>query len=252
MFIKAQLHFHTCMDPKDIFINYSPYQAIDKAVEYWYKFISFTHHQKFIFDKDWLKYWYSKWIILIPWIEYEIFKKHILIYNADESIHNVKTFEDLYEYKKRKKNIFIIAPHPFYPFKQCIWSYLDKYHYIIDWIEQSPLYLKKAWLKSNYLAKTFAEKYNKPFIGTSDVHNLKNINDTFSYINIDFDINKIIIDNNQYYINNFFTNIRNHKLYNVSKPFTFIKFIRHNLFFIKWRMIKPFIKLKYRLNKVYK
>lgn len=238
MFVKAQLHFHTNCDPKDTFIKYSPYEAIDRAAQYGYNVVSFTHHLKIVFDKERRKYAYSKWIILIPGVEYEINKQHILIFNPDESLYNVKTFEDLYEYKNSRKNIFIIAPHPFYPVKQCLRRNLFAYHYIFDAVEFSSLYTKKFWNNPNLLAKKYSVIYNKPLVWNSDIHDLKFIDDTYTYVNVDFDPKNLDIAKNDFYVNNFFENIRANNISLVSTPFTFTKFMKHNLFFVKWRMTK--------------
>ncbi|MFZ5341351.1 MAG: hypothetical protein ACOZBL_02045 [Patescibacteria group bacterium] len=64
-----------------------------------------------------------------------------MIYNADEELYKVKTFEDLIFYKSHRKRLFIIAPHPFYPFAFCLKKRnMHKYVDLFDAIEYSALY----------------------------------------------------------------------------------------------------------------
>lgn len=238
MLAKAQLHFHTNLDPKDTFLKYSPYQAIDKAAKFWYKFISFTHHQKFIFDTKWQEYAFEKWIILIPWVEFEINKKHILILNSKGDVHNIKTYDQLFEYKKNNPEVFIIAPHPFYPAKYCLRKDLFKYHYIFDAVEFSSLYMRKFWNRRNLLAKKFALHYDKAIVGNADIHDLKFINSTYSLVDVDFDVTNIDIKYIDDYICNFFDNIRKNNVSIVSTPFNLKNLLNHNLFFVKWWTLK--------------
>lgn len=249
MLIKAQLHFHTSLDPYDRFLKYSPYEAIDKAYENWYKIISFTHHLELIYDNKLKNYALDKWIILIPWVEYNIWKKHVLIYNADDELYNVKTFEDLIEYKKHRKRLFIIAPHPFYPFISCLKKRnMYKYHSLFDAIEFSAFYTWKLWLKANQKVVDYAKEFNKPIVWNSDVHNLKTINDTYSLVDVNFDIENLEKSKIDSYINDFFESIRLWKVKVVTYPLTLRKILVNNLWLINW-VLKRSIKNTLRLRK---
>lgn len=239
---KAQLHFHTWKDPKDIFIRYSPYEAIDLAKEKWFKILSFTHHQKFVFSNKWQDYALKNWIILIPWIEIEIRKKHIIVLNADKDINKIKKYKDLEKYKKEKKDVFILAPHPFYPMRNCLRKNLYKYHYLFDWIEYCPFYSEKWQNQANLKADNFASKYNKNLIGTSDVHYLKHIEKTYSKIKIDFDIKNLKKEEISFYIKNIIENLKKNNINIYTNPFKKGELILHHLWIVKWKLTKPFIK----------
>ncbi len=232
--LKLQLHFHTNKDKLDTFINYSPYEAIDVAYYKWFDVISFTHHRTIEFDYDWVDYAKKKNILLIKWVEYEIFWKHILIYNPDDELYNVKTFDQLREYKFYwKNNIKIVAPHPFYPGKFCLGKYLLEHHDIFDGVEYSMYYTKKWWYKYNEKAKEFAIKYNKVIIGNWDVHNLIYIENTYSLIDLSIHLDlpyDIIVE---LFLEGLFN--RKNKIIIETNPLSIYKLINYNLFFIKWR-----------------
>lgn len=250
MLIKSQIHFHTNWDPYDsLFINYSPFTAIDKAVEYWYKVLSFTHHNKLIYSNELRRYAFARWIILIPWVEYSILWKHILIYNADEELYKVKSFVQLRDYKEHRKNLFIVAPHPFYPAKNCLRKYLIQYNDIFDAVEYSILYLKKFGFRPNLMAKSFSIYYNKPLIWTADVHDLKYLNDTYSIVDVDFDPYNLDIKKIDLYIKHFFESIKTNKISIVSKPLTLKRLASHSYFFVKWFLKRWFSKtFKRKIN----
>ncbi len=237
--IKIQLHFHTNKDPLDTFIDYDPYKAIDQACEYGYNVISFTHHRKFIFDISWVLYAWKRKVLIVPGVEYEIFWKHVLVYNPTEDIHKVKTFEQLREYKASYPFVKVVAPHPFYPGKFCLRNYLLKYKDIFDGVEYSSYYARFFWKKYNEKAIKFAVKYWKKIIWTSDVHNLRNIDDTFSLvsyrINFKNDYNKEV--------ENFLKKLFDKKtqIYIHTQPYSIYKLFSYNMFFLKW-WIKRYIR----------
>ncbi len=104
--LKCQFHCHAFGDPVD-FINYSPKELIDEAARLKYDVISITCHRKRLFNKDLEKYAKDKGILLIPGIEFEINKQHILGINVDKEIEKVDSFEKL-------KKIPKISPQLFY------------------------------------------------------------------------------------------------------------------------------------------
>jgi len=240
MFVKAQLHFHNGEDPVDKYIDYSPYEAIDFAQKLWFKILSFTNHNFFWYNKKIKKYAFDKWIILINWIELSIRKKHVLIYNPTKEILKIKTFKDLTSYKDLNKNIFIMAPHPYYKAYFCLGKTLEKYHEIFDGVEYSSLHTQNMFTKANHKAESFALKYKKPFLWTWDVHDLNFLNDTYSLINIDFDIDNLEFSKFDFYIKNIFENIKQNNLKIVSKPLNFRSFFAYNWVHIKWFVVKKF------------
>jgi len=187
--LKCQLHIHVSGDPED-YISYSPQKLIKEAKRLNYNAISITCHQKVIFTKSIQNYAKKHGIILIPGIEIEIEKKHVIAINVSEDIEKIKTFNQLREYKSTHKNSIIIAPHPFFPGKSCLKKKLIENIDIFDAIENSFCYTTTK--NYNKKAILIAKKYNKPIIATSDCHILKNLDLGYTMIDSKKNIQSII------------------------------------------------------------
>ncbi len=180
MFLKTNLHFHTALDEK--ITNYSIYQGIDYAKEQNFGVLAYTPHRKFIFEQEFSNYAESRGLLLIPGIEIQIGKKHIVILNCDEVAENIKSFEDVANYKKRNPNILILAPHPFvFSPKSLKSSFLENID-LFDAVEMTVF--SNTIFNFNKRAEAIAKKYGKPFIATSDTHFLKDINRGYALINV--------------------------------------------------------------------
>lgn len=178
--LKCQLHSHSSGDADD-YIPHTPKQLISKAKELNYDVLSITCHRKVIFSKDLKKYAEKKGILLIPGCEIEIKKKHVLVINCTKDVTQIKSFEDLKKYKKTNPNCLIIAPHPFFPTKECLKKDLIDNIDLFDAIEQSWAYTKTK--NYNTPAIEMAKRWKKPIVATADCHMLKDLN--IGYTNID-------------------------------------------------------------------
>ncbi|MFA6549968.1 MAG: PHP-associated domain-containing protein [Candidatus Gracilibacteria bacterium] len=180
--LKAQLHVHSKSDKRD-YISSSEKQIIDKAHSFGYEVIAFTCHDSVIFSEELKKYAEKKGILLIPGIEKEIEKCHIVILNANKNAESVHTFKDLKKYKKAHPESIIFAPHMYYPRHFFIknWPKTIKNLELFDAIEYSYFYTKLYNLY-NEKAELLAKKYHVPMIGTSDNHILKYFDKTYSLI----------------------------------------------------------------------
>ncbi len=186
MKLKTNLHFHSKEDPLDI-IKYDLFEGIDKMHKLGFKVLASTCHTKNVCTQEHIKYAKEKGITLIPGIEANIYEKgaskksHILILNCDTTANNIKTFDDLSEYKKNNPNILIIAPHPFFYGNYSLGNLLEKYINLFDAIEISWFYTKL--FNRNKKAYMVAKKYNKPIIATSDTHHARYFNINFATLN---------------------------------------------------------------------
>jgi len=186
--LKCQFHCHAFGDPVD-FINYSPKELIDEAARLKYDVISITCHRKRLFDKDLEKYAKDKGILLIPGIEFEINKQHILGINIDKEIEKVDSFQKLEKYRKSHPHCFIIAPHPYFPEKCVLGKNLEKHIDLFDGIENSFCYT--STINFNKKAIKIAKKYKKPLIATADCHILSYLNIAYVKINAKKDVKSI-------------------------------------------------------------
>ncbi len=190
MFLKTNLHFHTVLDETSP--RYNIYQGIDYAKEQNFGVLAYTPHRKFIFEQKFSQYAESKGLLLIPGIEIGIGKKHIVILNCDKEAENIKSFEDVANYKKRKPNILILAPHPFVFSPKSLKSSFLKNIDLFDAVEMTVF--SNIIFNFNKRAEEIAKKYGKPFIATSDTHFLKDINRGYAIINAEEKTIKAVLD----------------------------------------------------------
>jgi predicted metal-dependent phosphoesterase TrpH len=227
MRLKTNLHFHTADDP-DHKIEYSLREAIDHAASVGFNVLALTCHNYFAWTKSYAEYAEEKGILLIPGAEMGIERGkvskeglHLLILGCHKDVENIQTFDDVREYKKKYPDVFVIAPHPFFPGNFSLKKELEKNIDIIDAIEESWFYSK--WYNKNKKAKKIADKYKIPYISTSDTHFLDFMNQHFATLNTKEKTQKAI-----------FEAIRNKDFKNTTKEHSFIKdmLIRQGLFTI--------------------
>lgn len=175
MLLKTNLHFHTNDDPTHR-IDYSAEEGIDRASKLGFDVIALTCHGKVTFKEQYRSYASSKGILLISGIEINISEdgkdgRHLLILNCGNSAERIKTFKDLEQYRKEHPDIFVIAPHPFFPSlrgKQSLLEYTEKYLHLFDALEHSWFYSKT--INRNIPAEKISKKMAIPLVATSDTH----------------------------------------------------------------------------------
>ena len=177
--LKADLHLHVKGDPVDD-IKHTAEQLIDRASELHFDVLSITCHNKVIHSTDLADYAEDKGIHLIPGAEKTIEGKHVLIYNiTNDDLKHLNSFSDLADLKK-KKNVLIVAPHPYFPAPFSLGKHLDKHNNIFDAIEHS--HYHTHFINFNKKAIKQAKQWNKPLIGGSDAHTLFQLGTTYSNI----------------------------------------------------------------------
>ena len=179
MILKTNLHFHTDDEGGRSTIH-SFYQGINHAEKLRFRVIGLTCHKRFTYKKEYADYARRHGVTLIPGIEANIEGRHVIVLNCDRGIERVANFQELREYKQKNPQIFILAPHSFFPRQICLRGKLEKNIDLFDAIELSWYYLK--WINFNKKARLIAQKYNKPFIATSDTHLLEYLNTSYALI----------------------------------------------------------------------
>jgi predicted metal-dependent phosphoesterase TrpH len=170
---KSDLHIHTSDDVEDSFIKYSAKDIIDEASNKGINVIAITLHNKLLDIKNLKSYARKKNVLIISGVEAKIEGKHILIYNINSKEYvKIHSFKDLRALKKRNKNIFVIAPHPFMPksflTKNCIH---DKYFDNKDIIDALEFQMFNSFLLNpNKKTSKIANEDNKPLIANTDLH----------------------------------------------------------------------------------
>ena len=236
--LKADFHIHSNEDKRDL-IAYSAREFIAAAAEKKFDVLALTNHDIFTYSQELSDYAAEKGILLIPGIESTIEGKHVVILNPQKDVEAVQTFEDLREYREKHPEIFVIAPHPYYPHlrKYSLRSKLLKNIDLFDGIEYSQYYTK-VFNRFNSMACEVAKEYGKPVVGTSDSHHFFQIDMTYSMIDAEKNIDSVI------------SALRNNRIEIVSRPlsfFTYSKavfcilfkyFIKKIFLFMRWKRKK--------------
>ena len=186
--LKADFHIHTSEDPIDTHIKYSARQLIDRCSRLGFEVLSITNHHSIYFNKDIEKYAKDKGILLIAGMEAIVDGKEVLIINPPKGFDKDKIkFSDL---KKIKKESVIIAPHPFYPRKNCLKNDLIKHIKLFDGVEFSHFYY--GLFSFNNRAKKVARKFKKSLIGTSDSHRFMQLNHTYTLLDCEKNVKSVL------------------------------------------------------------
>ncbi|MFZ2655472.1 MAG: PHP-associated domain-containing protein [Victivallales bacterium] len=190
--LKADLHTHTNEDNRDL-ITYCAKELIDAASDKKFDVLAITNHDIFTYTPELIEYAAARGILLVPGIESTIEGKHVIILNPRQDVESVKTFEALKEYRRKHPDIFVIAPHPYYPhlrkysLKEKLLNNID----LFDGIEYCHYYTS-LFDRFNSMARKVAVKYGKPIVGTSDSHHLFQLDKTYSVVDAEKNIDSII------------------------------------------------------------
>lgn len=215
MQIKTNFHFHTSDDPRDP-VAYTIEQGIDRAASHGFGALAVTCHQKFAWTEGAAEYAENRGILLIPGIELYVdevrgtWGRHVLIINAKREAESVRTFTELAEYKSTHPESFVIAPHPYFYGNFSLHEFLEKHIQLFDAIEHSWFYSR--FFNRNTKGREISEKYDLPFVATSDTH-------FFDFLNADY----AVIDAREKTPEALFDALREKKYSNVTAQKNFLK-----------------------------
>ncbi|MBD3305919.1 hypothetical protein GF339_06030 [candidate division KSB3 bacterium] len=208
--LKVDFHVHTSEDPKDRDIRYSAKQLLDAAAEYQFDVITIANHAACLASDELRRYAEARGILLIPGVEAYVEGKHVVIVNCHQPYREGLTFETVRAYAGEQA--LIIAPHPFYPQRYCLKDQLEHHIAVFDAIEYAHLHFR--FLNFNRRAVEIAHKYDVPLVGTSDAHELRQLNTTYSLIEAEKDVSAII------------DAVRHHRVEVVTHPLGFWEFLK--------------------------
>jgi len=182
--LKVELHAHTADDPYDR-IPYSTTDLIDRAALLGYDALAVTLHERQL-DIERLKpYAADRGVVLIPGVERTIGGRHVLLLNfPGAATEEVRSFDDLRRLRRRANGL-IVAPHPFFPARSCLWGDLSRHADLFDAVEWNAMFTRSV--NFNALAARWAALHGKPMVGNGDVHRLGQLGTTFSLVEADGD-----------------------------------------------------------------
>ncbi|MFA7277916.1 MAG: hypothetical protein WC101_02925 [Candidatus Gracilibacteria bacterium] len=178
--LKVQFHVHTGEDPIEC-PKHNAKQMLDFAAEKKYDVVSITLHNMLLFTDELKGYAEKLNILLIPGIEKNIGRRHVLIINATKEAENIHTFYDLCRYRKSHPDCLVIAPHPYYPRGFCLQEKLLENINLFDAIEESWFFTEKFNM-FNKKAERVAKLHKKALLGTSDNHMLQYFDQGYSLV----------------------------------------------------------------------
>lgn len=188
--LKCDFHLHTSDDPVDS-VRYSSKELVDLAASRGYDVLSITNHGRMSWSDELVDYAAARNILLIPGIESLIDGKHVVVLNAGKDVEGVGTFGALKEYKSAHPELFVYAPHPFYPKRHCLWKELERNIDIFDGVEYCHFYLAFFnWF--NNQAVRIARKHGRTVIGNSDSHNLRQFESTYTLVDAPKDAGSVL------------------------------------------------------------
>jgi predicted metal-dependent phosphoesterase TrpH len=187
-FYRVELHSHCHGDPVDAYLRHDLFEHIDQAKKVGLDAIAVTWHRRACVHPDAAAYARERHILLIPGMEAEVDRRHLVVLNlAENDLPPATTWDEIRELRRRKPEVFVLAPHPFYPHPTCLGNRLRGNADCIDAVEWCILHLD--WLpvrvNPNLRAARWAHQHGKTLLATSDAHTLEAIGKNASTVEAD-------------------------------------------------------------------
>lgn len=177
--LKVDLHTHASEDPVD-YIVHNSYGLIDRAADLGFDAIALTLHDRQLGEECLLNYARERGIVLLPGVERTISGKHVVLVNFPPEAERIRSFEELRRLKSRGNGL-VIAPHPYFPGFSCLGGALMEQHAdVFDAVEWSYFWTRAT--NFNAAARRWAERHGKPVVGNSDLHDLRQLGRTCSWV----------------------------------------------------------------------
>ncbi|UDQ99183.1 PHP-associated domain-containing protein [Lentisphaerota bacterium WC36G] len=178
---KCDFHIHVKGDPKDCDLKYTIKELILEAEKQNFDILAITNHNQIFDISRYNRFAKAHNILLIPGVEINLGRNHVVILFAQKSALQIKTFADLAKYRKNHPKSIIIAPHPFYKAPSCLGRHLENNIDLFDSIEYCHFHMK-LFNFPNLKAVRLAKKHHKTIVGSSDVHKIKFFGTTYTLL----------------------------------------------------------------------
>ena len=185
--LKVDLHLHTADDPLDN-IAHEGTALVDRAAELGFDALAVTLHDRQLANPSLGDYARDRGILLLPGVERTIGGRHIVLINFPQAAEDAASFEDIARLKAKCGGL-VIAPHPFYPGRSCLGTELDALSGLVDAVEWSYFWTRAT--NFNARAERWARRHGKPVVGNSDLHDLRQLGRTYSWIFAERDADSI-------------------------------------------------------------
>ena len=185
--IKLDFHLHTQEDPHD-YIKYDSIKLVDMMAERGYQAFAVTNHDRFTWSERLRDYARERGIIVFRGAERTIRGRHVLLINFTGELSDYRSLHDIAA-AKRPDNL-VIAAHPYFPMPTASGRLLDRHPDVFDAVEYCHYYVKN--LNFNKWAVKRALEMQKPLVGNSDSHTVRQLGRTYSSVHSEKDPEAII------------------------------------------------------------
>jgi len=183
--LKSDFHIHTTCRTDDL--GYSAKDLIKQAAKLGYDVLSITNHNCMTYS-DIKSYAKKHGILLMPGVEVNVGRKHVIILNTkhDSNLDNSKELE-----KMKQEGAFLVAPHPFFPHPSSMrMDFFMQHKHLFDALEYNFFYTK--YINYNNKVMEMGKKYNIPVVACSDLHCLNNLDRIFTFVDADKNIDSVL------------------------------------------------------------
>jgi len=140
--------------------------------------LAITNHDTCTWTEYLRDYARERGICLLPGMEATVEGRHVLLINFDFRQISVSSFRDLYRIKR--EDSLIIAPHPFYPSPVALRKKFVRHINVFDAAEWSHFFCKR--INFNLKMEKTARAAGLPVVGTSDAHQRRQFDTTYSMV----------------------------------------------------------------------
>jgi predicted metal-dependent phosphoesterase TrpH len=172
---RVELHSHCQGDPVDTNLRHDIFSHLDRAKKVGLDAIAITWHRKPCVQPEAEAYARKRGLLLISGLEAEIERRHLVVLNVKEGdLPGETTWDGIRELRRRKPEVLVMAPHPFYPHPSCLGRHMEGNADCIDAVEWCILHVGwlPGWVNPNLRAARWAEQHGKALIACSDAHTL--------------------------------------------------------------------------------
>jgi len=185
---RVELHSHCHGDPVDAYLRHDLFEHIDQAKKVGLDAIAVTWHRKACVHPEAEAYARERNVLLISGMEAEVDRRHLVVLNvAENDLPAATSWDEIRALRRRKPEVLVLAPHPFYPHPTCLGKRLHGNEDCIDAVEWCILHLNwvPGRLNPNLRAARWAQQHGKALIATSDAHTLEAIGKNASTVEAD-------------------------------------------------------------------
>src|ERR1700683_3175087 len=130
---RVEFYSHCLGDPVDSNLSHTLFQSIDRAKEVGLAAIAVPWHRRVCAVPEAFAYARERGILLIPGMEAEVDRRHLVVLNLTEGdLPPDTTWNQVRALRLRKPEVLVLAPHPFYPHPSCLGKVMSDHADCID------------------------------------------------------------------------------------------------------------------------